>query len=73
MCPNSKSFSFLISVGVTLDEAIMINPRKKLFDTPKKKKKQQHQSEKKLELKPKAWGTIGKNLVTPNEEEVQHW
>lgn len=33
--PYSKSFSFLISTNVTLDEAIMMNPRKKPFDTKK--------------------------------------
>lgn len=68
LCAQIQNLSVFLLVWVW-------NPRKKLFDTPKKKKKkqQQHQSEKKLELKPKAWGTIGKNLVTPNEEEVQHW
>lgn len=46
----------------------MMNPRKKPFDT----KKTTSMWERKVELKPKTWGTIGKNLVTPNEEEVQH-
>ena len=66
--PYSKSFSFLISTNVTLDEAIMMNPRKKPFDT----KKTTSMWERKVELKPKAWGTIGKNLVMANEEDVQH-